>query len=230
MGNSKIIRCLIVDDEVSSQSVLQHFIAETEVLDLKQTCNNTAEAFKYLQLNNDIDLLFLDINMPQQTGIEFYKDLQHPPKVIFTTAYPQYAVEGFEVNAIDYLLKPIAYERFLIAIKKVIDTISTIEDVNDFIILKENKTLHKVFFDDIQFVEAFGDYVKVHLNDKTIMTHSTFSKFIAPLPKNFIRTHKSFSVNLDKMVQVSGNQIVIEQHPIPIGQTYKATVLKALNL
>ena len=230
MSNSNIINCIIVDDEMSSQTVLKHFIADTAILDLKQTCSNTIEAFKYLQLNGDIDLIFLDINMPQQSGLEFYKKLQHPPKVIFTTAYPQYAVEGFEVNAIDYLLKPIAYDRFLIAIKKVIDTNTTSEDNDDFVILKENKTLHKVLFDDIQFVEAYGDYVKVHLKDKTVITHSTFSKFIAQLPHYFIRTHKSFSVNLNKMHQVSGNQIFIDTHIVPIGQTYKATVLKALNL
>ncbi|MCC1484218.1 LytR/AlgR family response regulator transcription factor [Winogradskyella immobilis] len=230
MKTSKTIRCLIIDDELSSQRVLQHFIAETEVLELKQTCSNTTEAFKYLQLNDTIDLLFLDINMPQQTGLEFYKTLQNAPKVIFTTAYPQYAVDGFEVNAIDYLLKPISYERFLIAVRKVLDKTSSIEKPEDFIILKENKTLHKVFFADIQFAEAFGDYVKVHLKDKTIITHSTFLKFTTQLPNYFIRTHKSFSINLNKMHQVSGNQIHIGLHIIPIGQTYKATVLKALNL
>ena len=230
MSKTKTIQCLIIDDELSSQRVLQHFITETEILDLKKTCSNTAEAFKYLQLHGGIDLLFLDINMPQQSGLDFYKSLQNPPKVIFTTAYPQYAVDGFEVNAIDYLLKPIAYERFLTAIKKVLDANISIETIDDFIILKENKTLHKVFFDDIQFAEASGDYVKVHLKDKTVITHSTFSKFIVQLPHYFIRTHKSFSINLNKMHQVSGNQILIDEHTVPIGQTYKATVLKALNL
>ena len=116
MSNNKTISCIIIDDELSSQKVLQHFVYETEVLELKQTYNNSVEAFKYLQLHPKIDLLFLDINMPRQSGFDFYKSLQHPPAVIFTTAYPQYAVEGFEVDATDYLLKPIAYERFLTAI------------------------------------------------------------------------------------------------------------------
>lgn len=230
MKPRKPITCLIIDDERSSQKVLQHFIKETVILDLKATCNNTTDAFKYLQLNENIDLLFLDINMPKQSGIDFYKTLKSPPQVIFTTAYPQYAVDGFEVNATDYLLKPISYERFLTAINKVLNSTISTEKEEDFIVLKENKTLHKIFFNDIQYIEAYGDYVKVHTKEKMITTHSTFSKLIANLPSNFIRTHKSFSINLNKMNHLAGNQITIDSHTIPIGQTYKQTVLKALNL
>ncbi|WP_339614578.1 LytTR family DNA-binding domain-containing protein [uncultured Winogradskyella sp.] len=230
MKSKKSITCLIVDDELSSQRVLQHFVAETKVLDLKATCNNAPEAFKYLQLHGQIDLLFLDINMPQQSGLDFYKNLKNPPQVIFTTAYPQYAVDGFEVNAVDYLLKPIAYERFLIAINKALSNETSLQNDDDFIVLKENKALHKVFYKDIQYVEAFGDYVKLHTEDKTIITHSTFSKLIENLPNNFLRTHKSFSINLNRMNHLSGNQITVDAHVIPIGQTYKQSVLKALNL
>lgn len=230
MKTSKTIRCLIVDDELSSQRVLQHFIAETHVLDLKATCNNTIEAFKYLQINGNVDLLFLDINMPKQSGLDFYKTLKNPPEVIFTTAYSQYGVEGFEVNAIDYLLKPIAYERFLTAVNKVLKLSKQQLDDHDFIIINENKILHKVYFKEIQYVEAFGDYVKVHTTDKLITTHSTFSKFIEQLPDIFLRTHKSFSINLNRMSHLSGNQIAVDSHLIPIGQTYKQNVLKALNL
>ncbi|WP_439152066.1 LytR/AlgR family response regulator transcription factor [Winogradskyella sp.] len=230
MNPKTTITCVIVDDELSSQRVLQHFIAETDILNLKATCNNTAEAFKYLQLKGNVDLLFLDINMPKQSGLDFYKSLKNPPQVIFTTAYPQFAVEGFEVSAIDYLLKPIAYERFLTAINKVLTNLDQSVDNDAFIILKENKALHKVIFNDIQYVEAFGDYVRVHTEEKIITTHSTFSKFIESLPDYFLRTHKSFSINLNRMNQLSGNQITVDCHTIPIGQTYKKTVLKALNL
>lgn len=230
MRTNKQITCLIVDDESSSQRVLQHFVAETEVLDLKATCYTAAEAFKYLQLTGPIDLLFLDINMPQQSGLDFYKTLKNPPQVIFTTAYPQYAIDGFEVNAVDYLLKPIAYERFLSAIHKLTPSEGNIKNETDFIILKENKALHKVFYKHIQYIEAFGDYVKIHTPDKMITTHSTFSKLIEDLPSNFLRIHKSFSINLNRMNRISGNQITIDMHVIPIGQTYKQTVLKALNL
>ena len=228
MKNKTRISCIIIDDEPSSQRVLKYFINETNVLDLKATCSNTAEAFKFLQLNSTIDLLFLDINMPKQTGLDFYKSLKNPPEVIFTTAYSQYAVDGFEVNAIDYLLKPIAYERFLMAVNKVIKTKTTTD--NDFLILKENKVLHKVFYTNIQYIEAFGDYVKIHTTEKTIVTHSTFSNFMTSLPDNFLRTHKSFCINLNKMNCLSGNQITIDTHTIPIGQTYKDSVLKVLNL
>lgn len=224
------ISCLIIDDELASQKVLQHFIAEINTLELKATCNNANDAFKYLQINDTIDLLFLDINMPKLSGLEFYKSLKNPPKVIFTTAYPQFAVEGFEVNAVDYLLKPISFERFLTAINKTISLLNIEKDEQDFIILKENKALHKVFFNDILYLEAFGDYVKVHTASKTIITHSTFSNLIENLPEFFLRVHKSFSINMNKMDHLSGNQISVENHKIPIGQTYKQTVLNALNL
>lgn len=228
MKNKTNISCIIIDDEPSSQRVLQHFIAETKVLDLKAICSSSAEAFKYLQLNDSVDLLFLDINMPKQSGLDFYKSLKNPPEVIFTTAYSQFAVDGFEVNAVDYLLKPIAYERFLIAINKIIKA-KIISD-NNYLILKENRVLHKIFSNDIQYIEAFGDYVKVHSAEKTIITHSTFSKFITTLPDYFLRVHKSYCINLNKMNSLAGNQIIVETHTIPIGQTYKDSVLKVLNL
>ncbi|MGB0982083.1 MAG: LytR/AlgR family response regulator transcription factor [Winogradskyella sp.] len=230
MKPKKLIQCLIIDDEISSQRVLQHFVSETEILDLKATCNTTAEAFKYLQLHKSIDVLFLDINMPQQSGLDFYKSLKNPPQVIFTTAYSQYAVDGFNVNAADYLLKPIAYNRFLTAIHKIRDRLNNPENLDDFMVLKENKTLHKVFYKDMQYIEAFGDYVKVHTKEKTVTTHSTFTNFLENLPRYFLRTHKSYSVNSKRINQLLGNQITIDTYTVPIGKTYKQTVLKALNL
>ena len=183
-----------------------------------------------MQTNSSVDVLFLDINMPKQTGLDFYKNLQNPPAVIFTTAYPQYAVEGFEVNATDYLLKPFSYDRFLTAVNKILNTKKDINtQPSDHIILKENKTLYKIMFKNINYVEAFGDYVKVHTMNGVITTHSTFSNFISKLPSYFLRVHKSFSINLEKMEQLSGNQIQVGTYKIPIGQTYKATVLKAIQ-
>lgn len=230
MSSNNTISCIIVDDEVSSQRVLQRFIDDTEVLSLEKVCNNPAEAFKFLQLNPGVDLLFLDINMPQQSGLDFYKGLTHPPKVIFTTAYPQYAVDGFEVNAVDYLLKPIAYERFLTAVHKVLALKGDKQADTGFLVLKENKALHKIAVDTILFVEALGDYVKVHTTSRTVVTHSTFGKFLERLPDNFLRVHKSFSINLNHMSQLVGNQISIGDQNVPVGQTYKKAVLKALNL
>jgi DNA-binding LytR/AlgR family response regulator len=221
---------MIIDDEMASQKVLKHFINKIEFLDLISTCSNTSEAFECLQINPDITLLFLDINMPNETGLEFYKSLQNPPKVIFTTAYPQFAVEGFEVNALDYLLKPIAYKRFLQAINKALKALNVTNDSKSNIIIKENKTFHKVMLTDILLIEAFGDYVKVYTKNQTILTLSTFKAFIKNLPGYFIRIHKSFCINVNKMVKISGNIVVIENHKIPIGQTYKSKVIKDLSI
>ncbi len=230
MNPKLTIDCIVVDDEISSQNVLKNFISKTEVLVLKQVCNNANEAFVYLKLHPEIQLIFLDINMPNQSGVDLYKRLQHPPKVIFTTAYPQFAVEGFELNATDYLLKPFSYERFLTGVSKVLDAnLKTIQD-KDFTFLKENKKLFKIKYGDILYVEAYGDYVKVITSQQTVTTHSTFKNILKTLPAYFLRVHKSFSVNLHKLEQISGNRILIEKHQIPIGLTYKDSVLKKLQL
>jgi DNA-binding LytR/AlgR family response regulator len=226
-SKTNTLNCLIVDDEMASQSVLKHFISETADLELIATCNNATQAFEALKKHPPIDLLFLDINMPQESGLDFYKRLVNPPQVIFTTAYPQYAIAGFEVDATDYLLKPIAYDRFMTSIEKV--TIRLGKTNPEYMILNENKILYKVSYESITYVAAFGDYVKVFTKDKTIITHSTFSDFISELPPYFLRVHKSFSVNLNSMSHLMGNQIVAEGHTIPIGQTFKSAVLDRLN-
>ena len=222
------IKCVIVDDEASSRKVIQHFMSKIEMLELLESFSNPFDAKKYIENTKDIDLIFLDINMPQQSGIDFYKSLNSDIAVIFTTAHPEYAVEGFNLNAVDYLLKPIAYERFIAAINKVMLQQPTKEHQNH-IIIKENKTLHKVEFSNIIFVEAMSDYVKVVLKHKTIMTHSTFSNFIDKLPKNFIRVHKSYCINAYYLEQISGNQVVIENIKIPIGKTHKEELMKKLQ-
>jgi len=222
------INCIIVDDDLSSQSVLQHFIAKTDILHLVKTCSSASEAFKCIQLDTTIDLIFLDINMPNQSGLEFYKFLQHPPKVIFTTAYPQYAVEGFEVDALDYLLKPISYKRFLTAVGKAQSALSIPKEAPGYIVLNANKTLYKILFKDILYIEAYGDYVKVHTSEKTITTHSTFKGLKEKLPAQFMRVHKSYCINTNRLEQLSGNTIVIENLKIPIGLTNKEKVLKKL--
>ncbi|MFH6769467.1 LytTR family DNA-binding domain-containing protein [Gaetbulibacter aquiaggeris] len=227
------LRCLIIDDEPSSQLVLKTFIADVGFLELCGIANNAVEAMNLLQDHTDIDLLFLDINMPKISGLTFYKSLQNPPHVIFTTAYSQYAIEGFEVNAIDYLLKPFSFDRFFKAVNKVIENQSGKELKNhedSFILIKSSKTLHKVNPNDILFIEALGDYVKVHLETSYILTNNTFSSVLESLPElMFIRTHKSFAINFAKMNSVEGNLITINHHKIPIGQKYKAAFLSMIN-
>ena len=230
MSETKI-KCIIVDDETASQKVIEHFISETEILQLIASFSNPKDAFKYLQLNNNVDLIFLDINMPQQHGLDFYKSLNPGPPVIFTTAYPQYAVEGFEVNAIDYLLKPIPYDRFLKSIKKVRDSqVSSNTTEQSFIGIQENKAIYKVEIDSIIYIEAKGDYVKVITNKQTITTHSTFSNFIRQLPTSFLRIHKSFCINMGFITKLSGNQVEVDGYNLPIGQTYKAKVLQSFKI
>jgi len=227
------LRCLIIDDEPSSQLVLKTFIADVGFLELCGIANNAVEALNLLQQHADIDLLFLDINMPKISGLTFYKSLQNPPHVIFTTAYSQYAIEGFEVNAIDYLLKPFSFDRFFKAVNKVIENQSGQEVKNhedSFILIKSSKTLHKVNPSDILFIEALGDYVKVHLETSYLLTNNTFTSVLESLPELvFIRTHKSFAINFAKMNSLEGNLITINDHKIPIGQKYKADFLSIIN-
>lgn len=228
--NEALLNCIVIDDEISSQKVIEHFISETEVLKHSKSFSNPKDAFKYLQLNNSVDLIFLDINMPEQHGLDFYKSLNPAPPVIFTTAYPQYAVEGFEVNALDYLLKPIPYDRFLKAIKKVLDLNSQRRGEKPFLTIKENKTIHKVNPDAIIYIEAASDYVKIFTTDRSILTHSTFSSFIETLPDSFLRIHKSYCINTEFISKLSGNRIEVSNHVLPIGQTYKTKVLNFLKL
>lgn len=226
------IRCLIIDDEPSSQQVLKVFIKKINFLELSGVCNNATEAMETLRSNDTIDLLFLDINMPDISGLSFYKSLKNAPPVIFTTAYPQYAVDGFEVNAIDYLLKPFSFDRFLTAVNKAFDAQQkpAAKSEDKFIYVKENKALHKVVLKDVLYVEALGDYVKIHLTNRTVVTNSTFTNMLKQLPEeNFIRTHKSFAINLQKMNSVIGNQVKIQEVSIPIGQTYKADFMEKLQ-
>lgn len=227
------INCLIIDDEPSSQLVLKKFIADVEFLELMGVCHNAIDAIQLLKQNQTIDLLFLDINMPKISGLTFYKSLQNPPEVIFTTAYPQYAVDGFEVNAIDYLLKPFSFDRFFRAVNKVVEkkfNNGNHSEKDHFMLIKSNKTLYKINSENILFIEAFGDYVKVHLEDKFILTNATFTSVFESLPKPiFLRTHKSFAINFKKMNSFSGNQITMKNHKIPIGQKYKTEFLNFIN-
>jgi len=227
------INCIIIDDEPSSQTILKKFISDVNFLNLSGTCNNAVEAIQLLNTKQDVDLMFLDINMPKISGLTFYKSLQNPPDVIFTTAYSQYAVDGFEVNAIDYLLKPFSFERFLIAINKVFDKKGVKENQNNessFLLIKANKTIHKVNPNSIEYIEALGDYVKIHLQNSFIVTNSTFSSILKKLLNHkFIQTHKSFAINLERMNRIDGNQVFIGANIVPIGQKYKSEFLKILS-
>jgi len=232
------IKCLIIDDEELAIDILENYVSKIENLELVGKCKNAIEAFNLLQ-KIKIDLLFLDIQMPMLSGIEFLKNITNPPKVIFTTAFSNYAVEGFDLNAVDYLLKPISFDRFLKAINKLQNNVPTINNqvlesesnYNDaFIYLKEDKIMQKIVLQEILFVESLKNYVKIKTEHKDIITYKSISSMEEKLPSNkFIRVHRSYIVAIDKIEAFSSSEVKIGKIEIPIGRNYKSEVLKKLS-
>lgn len=219
------IRCLIIDDEPVAQRVLERFVADVNFLELKGVCKDALEAYELLQ-TTPVDLLFLDINMPKLSGMAFYKSLTKPPAVIFTTAYPDYAVEGFDVNAVDYLVKPIAFDRFLAAAHKLRSQFC-LAPSEAALWVKADKVTHKLHFEDIHYLEAFGDYVKIHCNENVLLTNDTLKNLQDQLPSaTFVQLHKSFIVNVNKVTSVSGGQAFCQTNAIPVGRKYRDEFLK----
>jgi DNA-binding LytR/AlgR family response regulator len=224
------ISCMVVEDEPVSQEILKRYIDDYGSLELLAVCNNAIEASHQISKLGP-ELLFLDITMPRLSGLDFYKTLRNPPPVIFTTAYPEYAVTGFEVNAVDYLLKPFTFERFIKAMNKVRELFITSAKRDDnFITVQADKKIYKVQLDDIIFVEAMGDYVKVKLSDKVLIVHDTLQRFLDQLPRvEFCRVHKSYAVALNKVEYMEGNMIVVKGVKIPVGQTYRNDLMGILQ-
>ncbi|MDQ2177916.1 LytTR family DNA-binding domain-containing protein [Marinifilum sp. D714] len=235
------IKCIIVDDEVHARKVLEKFISDIPHLKLVKSCKNALEAMQVLN-NQDIDAMFLDINMPKVTGLSFLENLRHPPAVVITTAYREYAVEAFDLDVIDYLHKPIPFPRFLKAISKIEEKlkskteqtlISSTLDTNrqeEFIFIKADKKTIKLNFDDIVYIEGLGDYIKIHVKKKTIISKLTIKKMEELLPSDiFPRIHKSFIISLKNIVAIEGNQIEIGDTKIPIGQIYRKSFMDIIN-
>ena len=228
------LRCVIIDDEPIARKGLKEYIQDASFLQLVGEFDNPLKAADLL-VQEKIDLLFLDIQMPRMTGMEFLKTLAHPPMVIFTTAYPQYAVEGFEWNAIDYLLKPFSFERFWKAVTKartmqeaITQPAPPAEEPGYFFIKSDNKLI-KVLYDDILFVEALQNYVAVYTKGRKYITYITFHSIETQLPTGrFIRTHKSYIVAAAKVESIEGNEITIESYKIPISRTEREAVLQQL--
>lgn len=221
--------CMIIEDEPVSQELLRKYISDLPELELLSVCSNAIEAGEVLR-KQKIDLLFLDINMPRLSGTDFYSTLVNPPAVIFTTAYPEFAVNGFELNAVDYLVKPFPFERFVKAVGKFLGRRRQPEQTPSFIALQADKKTHKVDFDEIEFIEAMGDYAKVKMKDKTLVVHQTLQKLGEQLPaETFRRIHKSFIISMNKLQYVEGNIAVVSTHKIPIGQTYRTEFMERLS-
>ncbi|HEY8895521.1 MAG TPA: LytTR family DNA-binding domain-containing protein [Niastella sp.] len=233
------IRTLIVDDEPLSQEVIETYIKDLPVIELVKTCNNAMEALDALK-QYDIQLIFLDINMPMLSGISMVKALTSPPCIVFTSAYAEYAVDGFELDAIDYLVKPFSFERFVKAVNKVRDKLETqtaaalskkAPAAPDFIVIKADKKLYKVNFEDISYFNSVGDYVKVVTRQgKVIITNETLRNIEMNLPgEGFLRIHKSYIVSIGAIRYIEGNQLMVDNSAIPIGLKYKEDLINKFN-
>ncbi len=237
-----MINAIIVDDEPLALDVLETYIEKIPDLHLVHRCTNALEANEALKAN-EVDLMFLDIQMPQLTGIDFLKTLSKPPAVIFTTAYANYAIEGFELNAIDYLLKPISLERFMKAVNKAIEQIELQRkdagspagaEESDFIFVKADKKLVRVKFSDIIYIEGLKDYVIIRMDNGRVITLQTMKSLESKLPNHiFQRIHRSYIVNVNRINAVVGNMIeVMEKNQakhLPIGKNYREHLLEIVN-
>lgn len=232
-----MMNCIALDDEPLALDIIEAYVKKHPELNLIARCNNAEEASKVLN-SQHIDLMFLDIQMPGVTGLNFIRSLKNKPLFMFTTAYSEYAIDGFELDAIDYLLKPIAYDRFEKAIEKAKEyytiknnsglTESDLE--NDFIFVKANQQLIKLAYGEILYVEAFADYVKIFLNDRKIVTLQTMKKMEAKLPSDiFSRVHRSFIVNRKAVQSFSTSVCEVNGEKIPVGKNYKNDFIKLMK-
>ncbi len=232
------LNCIIIDDEPLARKGLREYISDVDYLHLAGEFDNPVKAMDTLA-KEDIHLLFLDIQMPKITGLEFFKTLKQAPPVIFTTAFPQYALEGFELNALDYLVKPISFERFLKAVmrakefyevrQKNITENSNGADTAEYFFVKADNKLVKIFFNDVLFVEALQNYVVIHTQDKKYITYLTFKAVEEYLPSDkFIKTHKSYIISASKVDSIEANDIRIGQHHVPISRNFKDEVMEKL--
>jgi DNA-binding LytR/AlgR family response regulator len=241
MPSIKKIKCLVIDDEQPARDILHKHIEGVESLELTGSCNNAVEALSFLQ-SNSVDLLFLDIQMPHILGTNFIRTLKNPPKVIFTTAYRKYAVEGFELDAVDFLLKPISFDRFLKAVNKILHlnlqsnlsepekTENPKEPAQPFLYFRSDRKMVKVLFNDILYIEGLRDYIKIFTTTKTIVTKHLLASLQEMLPADsFLRIHRSYIVSISKIDSYNADLIEIAKKELPIGRLYKHDVNKLLN-
>ena len=233
-----MINCIIIDDEPLARKGLKEYIADIDFLNLTGEFDNALKATEQLS-SGKVQLLFLDIQMPKITGLDFFKTLHHPPPVIFTTAYPQFALDGFELNALDYLVKPISFDRFLKAairakefyeVRQInMDEPKQGDQAPDYFFIKAENKLVKIFFDEILFAEALQNYVVIHTKEKKHITYLTFKAVEEYLPATqFIKTHKSYIIAVSKIDNIDGNIIQTGNHQIPVSRNFKDEVMEKL--
>jgi len=232
-----MIKYLIIDDEYLAHDIIKGYCDSLPNMQLMKNCYDALEAIEYLN-NSNVDLIFLDLNMPKLKGFEFLKTLASPPKVIVTTAYSEFALEGYELNVSDYLLKPFSFERFLKAVNKTVSSTSKTtpsniekkEAVSDSVFLRSNKKYVQVAIDTIQYIEAAGNYTKVITSVEVITVREKFSDVFELFSDlDFIQVHKSFAVSKKHIKSIEGNRIFISVHTIPVGKTYKTNIIQLLK-
>jgi len=225
-----LITCIITDDEPFARKGLQGYVEKTSFFDLKAQCEDAMELSEVL-VKQPVDLLFLDIQMPHLTGVDFIKSLQNPPKVIFTTAFKEYATDGFDLDVLDYLLKPISFERFMKAAFKAKDYFDQKSSGGElgYLFVKSEGKLEKVVFDEVLFVQGMENYVIIQTVNKKIITHSTLKAFGERLPRRkFLQTHKSYFVAYDKVSSIDGNMLDVGPHQVPISRQLREQVMQLL--
>lgn len=236
MEQSKTISCIIVDDEFIAREIIAIHISKISSINIVASCSNAMDAFKYIN-KHKIDLVFLDINMPEISGISFAKSINKDIKIIFTTAYRDYAVEGFELQAVDYLLKPISFERLLKAVNTYFEVYSNQQkvitehiDSSEFMFVRSDRIMVKIDFNDVIYIESYSDYIKIHLSNKTIVTRETITAIEAKLPKKiFIRIHRSYIISIKHITSFTNEQVIILKKSLPISRSYKSKVLQLLD-
>jgi DNA-binding LytR/AlgR family response regulator len=226
-----------VDDEPPARDVIRRYIEQVPMLQFAGECGNAIEAFAFLQ-QHPVDLVFLDIRMPQLNGNDFLKTLKHPPKIIFTTAYSEYALEGYELDIVDYLLKPVPFDRFLKAVNKTFQLVPVKNESGaeeekksgSFVYFRSDRKMVKVMLEDILYIESMKDYVKVFTKNGMIITKQSISSVEAMLPeKEFIRTHRSFIVSIRHIKSFTSELIEIHDAEVPIGKLFRNEVMKTLG-
>jgi len=231
-------RCLIIDDEPLAIKLIRTHLSKLESFEIAGECNNALKAIEFLR-KEKIDLMFLDINMPEITGIEFLKSIPNPPYVIITTAYREYAIEGYDLDVVDFLLKPISFERFLKAINRYCNRTRLItgdvgkysdKDVKQQVFIQDGKNIYKLNYEDILYFEGYGEYVKVITTAKTYMVRESLTEFEQKLsPDSFLRIHKSYIVNLKKITGFSTIHVLLKDIEIPIGRIFREKVVGILK-
>lgn len=225
------LNCIIIEDQIPAQKTLQGYIYQVPYLHLLETFISPIEAMSQLD-SGVVDLIFLDIHLPKINGIEFLAALQSPPHIILTTAFSEYAVQGFELDVVDYLLKPYSFQRFLKAILKIqrIESSRTPSVQSEHIFVKTKQQLEKIFIPNIRYIEAKGDFVVIYTQERAVVATISLQQILAEISHPFCRCHKSFIINIEAIQKINGNRIFIQQKEIPIGRTYKEELWNRIKM